>query len=202
MSQDSDNTVKIPANAPRLADRTEKIRNFINLHLYKEKGEEQEDYLEVTEVEHHGKIVGRYVKHGDTVVQASGSHDAQASGLHEEVAKKVGIKKEDIVHTSPTESALSSAESAEKDDRQDGTGEVEKADLGKGSSKEVKPKKKPSEGSKPDNSMSKMASQDAAETQGAPDLTKSYESLLTKMSRLSEMCKSSLNKAYKIDAKP
>jgi hypothetical protein len=168
----------IPANAPRLGDKIKKMFGLV-LHHYTEKGEENKA-VETIEAHKDGKVVGRYVKHDGKVVEAQANHDAQQSGHHDDIAAHLGQDKEDIQKTAPTEAAHKAAEKADKKDskkesRPKETHEADKAKPSAGDSKEVKTKAPSTSSSKPDNSMSKMASMESAETQGGPDLSKSYE---------------------------
>lgn len=200
MSQDANNTTKIPANAPKLADRVKKLNDSVRMFIYKERGEEKAE-KEITEVEHQGRIVGRFVTMDGEVTESHASHDAQESGIHEKAAKAVGQKSEDITKTSPTEASHDAADKAKKDERQKDVRESESVKIASGSEKEVKPKD-PKESKKPDNSMSAMASMESAETQGAPDLTKSNVSVAVKMAKMAKMCSGKLKKAYDIKAEP
>jgi len=178
-SQGSGNTNKNSSGHMRLADRVKKLRDGVRMHLYSEYSEEKGDKVEVAEVEHEGKVVGRYVKKGDTVVETHGSHDAQDSGLHVEAAKAAGIGADNITHTVASQAAHQAAEAGGEwgegpqdigslgDHQADTPGgkpeENVEGDLTPGKSKEVKPKDA-KDGKKPDSSMSKLATIKSGET--------------------------------------
>jgi hypothetical protein len=93
------------ANKMRLADKVKKLRDGIRMHTYNERTEDKGGDVDVTEVEHNGQVVGRYVQHDGVLTESSASEDAQATGLHAEVAKKLGAG-DQIVHTKPEDVSI------------------------------------------------------------------------------------------------
>lgn len=111
-TQAKNNTSKnVPGGSMRLADRVKKMRDGINLHIYSEYSEEAGEKVEVSEAEVGGRVIGRYVKKGDKVLETSAAPDAQSAGIHAAAAKAAGIKEKDITQTA----ASSAAEQSEED---------------------------------------------------------------------------------------
>jgi len=168
-----DNTGKSLART-ELPDSSKKFGN-LTLNIRKRAGEEKGDLVESHEYEDRGQIVARYVKKDGKVLQSAATQDAQESGAHEKAAKKAGVKAKDVVFTTPTMNAVQDYVEQHQD-KDTPNPEGEKAEL-TGKTKEKKPKSKPSEGKKPDTSMSKMTKEKTgqADKPGDRDIRKDIE---------------------------
>lgn len=106
-----------------LPDKETKLKNGIILRCYKEltedKGGEVEAFIAVDEK--NGRELVRVVKKDDKIISTEATEDAQESGLFETVAKKAGVKKEDMIYPKATKSADEAAKEEAKS-RKDAVG--------------------------------------------------------------------------------
>jgi hypothetical protein len=99
MSNDKNsNSSSHPASKMRLAEKMKKLKNGITLHTYTEHTEDKGSDTVITEAEHGGNVVARFVQKDGETIESHGSDDAQQSGAFDDIAKKVGAQ-DSITHT-------------------------------------------------------------------------------------------------------
>jgi hypothetical protein len=97
------------------ADLTQKLKNNLKMHTYKDLGEEKGKMPEIKAVEQDGEVkVTIQSKDGKTLSTAA-SMDTQKNGTFEESAKKAGAKKEDVTMTAASMAAAQADLSQKKD---------------------------------------------------------------------------------------
>lgn len=108
---------KIPDKETSFKDHV--IKEFEEISEDSQKGEHKQNTKIVVVVNKDMREVIKLVKKGDTVIECSATQDAQESGLYEDIAKRYGIKKEDLKFTSPSMVAAKGSVDSSKEDAKD-----------------------------------------------------------------------------------
>lgn len=102
----------------RLFDKVKTISEGIKMKSLKPVSESKEDaqYHHIHDEENADKHHGSFEMHDGELISSSASSDAQETGIYEKAAKKAGVKKDDIVMTTPSMVAAQMGTSEDKED--------------------------------------------------------------------------------------
>jgi hypothetical protein len=97
------------------ADKIKKLKNGLKMHIYKDLGEEKGKMPETNVIEKDGKVQAVFETKDNKTLSTSANLDAQKNGTFENIAKKAGVKKEDVTYTAATMQAAQADLTQKKD---------------------------------------------------------------------------------------